>query len=72
VTVAKSLVIQTGANAYDTLSISIGDMSADALGLSGSNIATRSSAAAAITAVRNAIVEVATNRATLGAMQNRL
>lgn len=47
-------------------------MSAGALGLSGSSIATQSSAAAAITAVQNAIVDVAAQRAILGAMQNRL
>lgn len=72
VTVSKSLVIQTGANAGDTLSISIGDMSADALGLSGSSITTHEGASAAITAVQNAIADVASHRASLGAMQNRL
>lgn len=64
--------IQSGANATDTFSFSIGDMSVSGLSLTGSRIDTRANASAAITAVQDAINEVSTQRASLGAYQNRL
>jgi flagellin len=69
---ANSAKIQTGANAGDTLSITIGSMTCNALSLSSSAIGTQTDAAAAIAAVNEAINTVSTQRANLGATQNRL
>lgn len=66
-------VIQTGANYGDTLSISIGDMSTTGLSLTGGiAVSTRTTAESALTAVDSAIDLVSDQRATLGALQNRL
>lgn len=67
-----AITIQTGANEGDTLSLSIGDMGSQSLGVNGSSIANRTNASTAITTVGNAINSVSTQRAALGAMQNRL
>lgn len=69
---AGSGIIQTGANAGDTMSITIGDMRAAGLSVAGLNIDNRDGASSAITAVNNAINSVSTQRANLGAYQNRL
>ena len=65
-------VFQTGANEGDTLAITIGDMSAKGLGVDGIDISTREAASTAITTVNDAINSVSTQRANLGAVQNRL
>ncbi len=65
-------LIQTGANQGDNLNIAISAMGSSALGVSGSSIATGIDADAAITTVNQAINNVSTQRANLGAMQNRL
>lgn len=65
-------IIQTGANAVDTMSITIDDMSAAGLNVDGNNILTREAASTAMTAVNDAINAVSTQRAALGAYQNRL
>lgn len=64
--------VQTGANENETLDISIGSMKASDLGLELLDISTRDGASTAITAVQNAINSVSTQRAELGAIQNRL
>ncbi len=64
-------LIQTGANTGDTLSISIGNMDAATLLLTG-NVATQADASTAIGVVNTAIDTVSTQRANLGAIQNRL
>lgn len=66
------LRIQVGAEEGDQLNISISRMNAEGLGLSNIGIADQSSASKAITATRSAIDKVSAQRATLGAMQNRL
>jgi len=66
------ITIQTGSNEGDTLSIEIGNMSSKGLGVAASSINSRENAAAAITTVGDAINKVSTQRAHLGAMQNRL
>jgi len=68
----SAAIIQTGANASDTLTITIGDMQADELAIDSSAIETQTNASAAITAVDTAINTVSTQRASLGALQNRL
>lgn len=69
---AGSAKIQTGANTGETLSISIGNMDSTALGLSATDIDLQADAAAAIDTVNTAINTVSTQRANLGALQNRL
>lgn len=67
--------IQTGANANETLDISIDSMKASTLGVSTLDISVRdgaTGATAAITAVQTAINTVSTQRSKLGAIQNRL
>jgi len=65
--------IQTGANEGDELEISISSMKADALGIKGSvNIKTQTEASSAISTVTTAINTVSSQRAKLGALQNRL
>ena len=66
------LNIQTGANAGDTLNIAIGAMDAATLGIDSSDITSQDDASSAITLVNTAINKVSTQRANLGAYQNRL
>lgn len=77
----KDKKIHTGANAGQNMDISIGDMGADALGLSSlfadpegdsGGILTQEGADAAIKIADAAINKVSTERAKLGAKQNRL
>ena len=73
----SSMNFQVGANAGETLTVSIGNMAASGasslFGATGAgNISSASSASAAITAVTSAIGTVSTERAKLGAVQNRL
>ena len=66
------IIIQTGANQGDELNINVDRMDTVALGISLSSIGTRTNASHAITDVNNAINMVSTQRAALGALQNRL
>jgi len=66
------MVIQTGANQGDELRINIDKMDAYTLGVRNSSIQNRLSAANAITQVDKANNLVSTQRAALGALQNRL
>ncbi len=66
------LTIQVGANSGDELSINIDCASAEHLGVKGLNVGSQESAAAAIDSVNNAINNVSSQRAYLGAVQNRL
>lgn len=68
----KDFVVQTGANQGDELSINIDNMNAKTLGVAHSKIADRASGSNAITETNNAINKVSTQRAALGALQNRL
>lgn len=69
---AGDAVIQTGANEGDTLSFSISNMSSVGLSIGSLSIGNRSDASTAITGVNTAINTVSTQRASLGALQNRL
>lgn len=64
--------IQTGVNSGDTVNITIGDLQAAGLGVAAVDISTVAGAGAALTLVDTAINTVASSRATLGAVQNRL
>ncbi len=73
----SSMNFQVGSNAGETLTVGIGNMAASGasslFGASGAgNISSASSASAAISAVASAIGTVSTERAKLGAVQNRL
>ncbi|MBQ9564456.1 MAG: hypothetical protein IJU98_02605, partial [Synergistaceae bacterium] len=65
-------VLQVGANEGDELDISIGDMSAHALGVDRVNVTSREAAGRAITLIDSASDKVSTQRAKFGAYQNRL
>jgi flagellin len=54
------------------MSVSVGNMSAEALGILKVTVADRTSAARGITVIDNAIDRVSTQRARIGAFQNRL
>jgi len=73
---ARKLRFQVGANQNQTVELSIGNMNAETLGVGGTaapiSLATQASAAAAITTINQAITMVSSERAKLGAMQNRL
>ncbi|MCI8352003.1 MAG: hypothetical protein HFJ86_12750, partial [Oscillospiraceae bacterium] len=68
------LVLQIGdtADDYNKMRVSIEDMSAKGLKIDGIDITTESSASSAIDTIKNAINTVSTQRASLGALQNRL
>lgn len=80
----KNKLLQVGANAGQTLALSISAMTAEGLGLSGDSIKVGKGTAAKITeadntsatkvlkAVDKAIASVSTQRSSLGAIQNRL
>ncbi|MCM3635949.1 flagellin [Paenibacillus camelliae] len=71
---ASAVSFQTGVNNTDVISVNRGDMTIGASGLdiSGLSVSTVSGASAAIAAVATAIESVSTQRATFGAVQNRL
>ena len=68
----NSMVFHIGANPLQDVGAAIGDMSADALDVSSVLVTDRDSANRAITQVDNALEQVSTQRAKMGAMQNRL
>lgn len=63
---------QIGANQGQNLTLSIGDMSAAALGVADLKVSTRSQADIAIKVVDSALNKVSAERSKLGAVQNRL
>ena len=68
----NTTVLQIGANEGEDLGLNIGDMRGHALGLDGVNVMSHDRAARSITIIDNAIDKVSTQRANLGAYQNRL
>lgn len=67
-----SVMAQIGANAGQSMFISMGDMRAEAIGVDNIDISTKFGAATAIETVNNAISKVSHQRSALGAIQNRL
>ena len=63
---------QVGANSNQTIAISIGDMRADALGIKSVDLRTAEGSQEATSTIQAAIEKVSTERAGLGAVQNRL
>ncbi|MDR2529159.1 MAG: hypothetical protein LBD04_09120 [Synergistaceae bacterium] len=68
----NTTVFQIGANEGEDMSVHIGDMRSLGLGLNGVIVTNREAAARSITIIDNAIDKVSTQRAKLGAYQNRL
>ena len=64
--------LQVGAKSGQVISFSISKMSASGLSVGSVKIGSQNGASLAMTAVQKAIVQVATQRADLGAIQNRL
>jgi len=67
-----SATLQIGANQGQQIAFNIGTMSSSGLSLSGLDISTQTGADAAIASLDDAINTVSTQRANLGALQNRL
>jgi len=70
--VPNPLVFQIGANQGQKLTLAIGTMDANAIGLEGILVVSQESAERAITQIDGAIDKVASFRSQLGAIQNRL
>ena len=70
----SGVILQVGANEGQTMSFSIGDMSATALGVNSSkvNLASQKGASDSISYIDEAISKVSKQRSLLGAVQNRL
>ncbi|MDR7235692.1 flagellin N-terminal helical domain-containing protein [Neobacillus drentensis] len=68
----KSLKFQIGANENQTMSVSIQDMRAGALGVNNIDVSNSTNASASITKINTAIETVSAERSKLGAYQNRL
>lgn len=68
----NTTVFQIGANEGEDMGINIGDMRSHALGLDSVNVMSRERASRSITIIDNAIDKVSTQRAKIGAYQNRL
>ncbi len=68
----NSILSQIGANAGQTMFISVGSMKATDIGVKNIDISSKWGAATAIETVNNAISKVSHQRSSLGAIQNRL
>ncbi len=68
----NSISFQIGANAKQTTSVDIDEMSADSLGVDEIDVTTTAGATSAIDSIDAAITAVSAQRAKLGAVQNRL
>ena len=71
---SKGLTLQVGdtAESFQKVSIVVGDMDCEGLGIADVNIETQEGAALAIDKIKNAINKVSSTRGDLGAVQNRL
>jgi len=66
------LVFHVGANQGQTISVTIADAQVNALGIAGLAVTSQTLAEQAIASLDGAISQISTQRATLGAIQNRL
>ena len=68
------LTLQIGdtADNFNQMTVSVGDMHADALGIADVDISTQAGAQAAVDKIKSAINSVSSTRGDLGAIQNRL
>jgi len=70
--VGGSLKFQIGANAGQDMTLTIGKMDSDGLGIGSIDVNTQTGASSAISAIDTAIESVSAERSKLGATQNRL
>ena len=70
----RGLTLQIGdtSDSFNKLTVSIGDMHANSIGIGNVDISTQSGAALALDRIKTAINNVSDTRGTLGALQNRL
>ena len=70
----KGLTLQIGdtADSFNQMTVSVGDMHADALGIADVDISTQAGAQEAVAKIKSAINSVSSTRGDLGAIQNRL
>jgi flagellin len=68
------LTLQIGdtSDDFNKLTVSVGEMSSNALGIAGINLSTQSGATSAVDKIKDAINTVSSTRGDLGAIQNRL
>lgn len=66
------MTLQIGANKGQNITFGVGDMRASSLGVSGVDVSSAAGASAAITSLDTAISKVSSERAKMGAVQNRL
>ncbi|GEN31690.1 flagellin [Cerasibacillus quisquiliarum] len=70
--ITEGFTFHIGSNEGQNITLTIGDMSATELGVDGLDISNQTDADAAITTIQTAIDKVSSERAKLGATQNRL
>ena len=70
--VKNDLNFQTGAGEGDYVTLDIGDMSSEALGIKGVNVMTFERSSKAITTLDNALRQISSQRAKIGSYQNSL
>ena len=68
----QNLKLQIGAEQSDSITVTVEKINVDGLGLDGLDVSSPDAANEAIQKVKDAINDVSTQRATLGAVQNRL
>ena len=71
-TTALTLQVGDTADAFQQVEVTVGDMSSAGLGIDAGDLGTQTNAATALGLIKTAINTVSTNRANLGAVQNRL
>ena len=71
-TAASAITLQVGANGNQVIAFTVATMTASDLGISGIAVSTAASATAAIASIDAAIRTVNSQRASMGAIQNRL
>ncbi len=64
--------LQVGAESGQTINLSISNMNASAIGVSAVSVTSTAAAASAIDSIKSALASISTQRAQLGAVQNRL
>ena len=74
ITSSGGLVLQVGdtSESYQQVTVNVGSMSAESLGIAGLNVKNQEGAKAAIDKIKTAINTVSSTRGDLGAIQNRL
>ncbi|MED5051720.1 flagellin [Anoxybacillus rupiensis] len=72
VTTNNALTMHIGANENQTMKVDINKMDTTSLGISSVDVTSQAGAETAITSINNAIEKVSSERAKLGAFQNRL